>query len=128
MATDSLWGEIPETPLIRPPVLVLKEQGELLEQLTKGLLNCRIGREQSDSDTVLRFSIVAPALNNYRYVLLTVVHGVELFPADLIDEAEHIRRPCNGEVEFLEALRGVFQSERTKRVIAGLLAQIQLGS
>lgn len=130
MAITNLWGEIPETPDVRPPGVVLKEQGDLLETLTKGLLESRIAREQgaNNNKTILKFSIVAPALNNYTFVLLQVNHDVELYPAYLRASAESGNfQLCNNEDEFLSGLAAIFQSEKTKRVIAGLLAQVQQG-
>ncbi len=130
MAVKNLWGDIPESPTIRPPVAILKEQGDLLETLTKGLLEGRVLREQDAfSRTVLRFAIVAPALNNYTFVLLQVVHDIELYPANLKSIVESLTFPaCTNEDEFLNGLSTIFQSEKTKRVIAGLLAQIQQGT
>jgi len=130
VAVKNLWGDIPESPAIRPPVAILKEQGDLLETLTKGLLEGRVLREQDAfSRTVLRFAIVAPALNNYTFVLLQVVHDIELYPANLKSIVESLTFPtCTNEDEFLNGLSTIFQSEKTKRVIAGLLAQIQQGT
>lgn len=128
MSVDNLWGEISLTPQLKPPVAVLKEQGDMLEHLTKGMLTGRIARQQDGNNTVLHFAIVAPALNNYTYTVLQVRHAVELYPAQIYDTSNNRGWiACADETKFVTTLSEILQSEMVKKVISALMVQIQLG-
>lgn len=77
------------------------------------------------------FYIVAPALGNYRYKLFTIQHDVNLYPVKFTTD-EDIKNEiypdkntisAGSEKEFLEILKKIFQSKRTKQIIGSLLSQ-----
>jgi len=95
----------------------------MLAQATKGLLyaEARVNPDGLGFEVAMR--IVASSLNNYTYEVLRVQHGVELYPAWVTADAEPIE--CRDQQAFEEAVAKVLQSDRVRRAISGLLAQIQ---
>ncbi|WP_295390093.1 hypothetical protein [uncultured Thiodictyon sp.] len=119
----NLWGSLPEVSPVLAPVAILREQGQMLAQATKGLLYAEARFQPASSGFEVAMRIVAPSLNNYTYEILRVGHGVELYPAWVTADAEPIE--CHDERAFEEAVAKVLQSDRVRRAISGLLAQIQ---
>jgi len=65
------------------PIAILRTQSTLLRQKTQGLLVGEVRVTTSEfGQSILSFDIVAPAINNYRYRLLSVQHTKEaIYPA-----------------------------------------------
>jgi hypothetical protein len=107
------------------PVVILKEQASLLGQRTQNLVEARVlpGQSRNNSGFVYYFELVAPALDNYRYQLFEISHGVEFYPVRI--EFEEFSGPRNAisESDFMQELGNIFSSARTKRIISSLLAQ-----
>lgn len=119
----NLWGSLPEVSPVLAPVAILREQGQMLAQATKGLLHAESRVQADGSGFEVAMRIVAPSLNNYTYEIFRVTHGVELYPAWVSADAEAIE--CRDERAFEQAVAKVLQSDRVRRAISGLLAQIQ---
>lgn len=120
----NLWGSLPEVSPVLAPVAILREQGQMLAQATKGLLyaDARVQADGSGFEVAMR--IVAPSLNSYTYEILRVTHGVELYPARVGADGTGIVE-CRDQQAFEETVAKVLQSDRVRRAISGLLAQIQ---
>jgi hypothetical protein len=123
-ALENLWPDDFIMTEIRPPVVVLKEQAAFLGQMTKNIV---VGEVRTESSLNGGFShnlyLVAPALN-YRYFLLKVTHGIELYPAMVVFIPEGgIDREVDSEEGLKSALRKVFAADKTKRVLNSLLSQ-----
>src|SRR6185436_9770992 len=114
------------------PVSLLKEQASLLGERTKNLVEGRVTPGLGKGAAFLiagrfnyDFDLVAPALNNYRYHLFSISHGVELYPLTISGtealDSEDIQ--VNNEEEFLNELKRIFSFEKTKRIISSLIAQ-----
>ncbi len=123
-AVKNLWGALPIGPSVLAPVAILRQQGDLLARATNGLLitDTRVDQYTRGGFQVT-MHLVATALNNYRFQILTVTHGIELYPAWV--EAEQERMECADQDAFEEAVEKVLQSGRVHRAIAGLLAQMR---
>jgi len=127
----NLWPEDIAVTDAVAPVSLLKEQASLLGDRTKNLVEGRVTPGVGKSVALMLeggftydFDIVAPALNNYRYRLFSVSHGVEFYPlvidAPPFSVAElHVEN----EEEFLKTLEAIFSSDKTKRIISSLIAQ-----
>lgn len=151
MATQirDLWpSDIPAS-AITPPIAILREQAQLLSKKTHGLLLGEIASttvrgpmsrplEGSGAEMLgqaLRtayglnmlhtFHIVAPALDNYRYALLSVRHDYYLYPAVLSFHPTGQDITANSEDEFQEQLAALLAHEETMRVLGSLLAQVR---
>lgn len=119
----NLWGSLPEVSPVRAPVAILKEQGQVLAQATNGLLfaDARIKSDDSEFTVVMR--LVAPTLNHYTYEILSVKHDIALYPAMVWADAVGIE--CQDQSAFEAVVAKILQSDRVRRAISGLLAQIQ---
>ncbi|WP_295428396.1 hypothetical protein [uncultured Thiodictyon sp.] len=128
----SLWGELPMASPVLAPIEILKQQGALLAKATNGLLTAattvsgnpllRDPLNPGDEFRVIMY-LVATALNNYRFQVLEVSHGVELYPAVVMAEEKSIK--CANQEAFEEAIASILQSARVRGAIGGLLAQMR---
>lgn len=130
----NLWPEDIAVTDAVAPVSLLREQASLLGERTKNLVEGSVVTpgtvrgvdflQQKD-----RFSygldLVAPALNNYRYRLFSISHGVEFYPLTIsgTEALNSDEFQVNNEEEFLKAIERIFLSEKTKRIISSLIAQ-----
>jgi hypothetical protein len=125
-----LWPEIEQTQVV-PPVAILREQAALLGQKTNYLLQ---GRVQTTVDLhgrfVHSFYIVAPALDDYTYKLFEVKHDANQYPveADSLGRTGPLTVDLNSEQQLLDHIRKILNSDKTKRVVGSLLAQVKATS
>jgi hypothetical protein len=122
----SLWPEDIAVTDAVAPVVILKEQASLLGQRTQNLVEARVHPGQLHYvgyPFVYYFELVAPALDNYRYRLFGISHGVEFYPVRIEFEEFDGYRDAISESEFMDELAKIFSSERTKRIISSLIAQ-----
>jgi hypothetical protein len=145
----NLWPEDIAVTQVVAPVAILKEQASMLGERTMNLVEGRVkqnfsdsgglrfpkpsgksrathsGDDLYDSDFSYDFDLVAPALNNYRYRLFSISHGVEFYPLLITNSAaltgDGIEVPH--EEGFLAMLEMIFSSEKTKGIISSLIAQ-----
>ena len=76
-----------------------------------------------DSEFGYELEIVAPALNDYRYTALLILHNIELYPAFIKTPDDDDRVECEDESEYKEVLQGVLTSNALRKVITSLIAQ-----
>lgn len=119
---NSLWptdfGEVP----VLTPVAILRQQGGALGQQTQNIV---IGRVETSGDGQLfyqNFSLYCPPLG-YQVLLLQVRHGIDLYPAEIIVTGEGSPLAAASSDELKSKLKEVFAHERTKKIIASLIAQ-----
>lgn len=153
MATKkNLWGELPSSQTRRNPYSILKEQANVLGEITNGLLVGEVkhlpppiieapppallaGRiparkiltgEDKEPDFYAGLKIVVPALNNYKYSVLQIKYPIQFYPLRLVDLAneEHLYS-CSDEEAFERALEEVLSSEKVRGVIDALLNQVR---
>jgi UDP-2,3-diacylglucosamine pyrophosphatase LpxH len=149
------WPDDIAVTTLVPPVAILREQASLLGEKTKGMVEGEVTTTKippsahlsKNASTVFlsegnrydipksfalkeptlvhSFYVKVPALDNYRYLLLTVLHGPELYPLALsyliTDEAVEARSYD----EFVQLLRGLLSRDETVRLIQSLVAQVQ---
>lgn len=125
MEPEDLWGDMPDVETLKTPLLILKEQAELLQEKTKGMLVGQIVASQNGQNFTYTFSIVAPTLNNYTYRVLMVSHALGFYPAVVYDsQKNNIAISCENEEEYKKCLSGLFSSEKNKAAISKLLTHI----
>ena len=128
---NDLWPDFAPAEGEVPPITILKEQASLLGLKLKNLIEADVETGTTDYQRYLRHTLflVAPVLNFYRYKLLDVEHpATQMYPAtikvSLDDPASTTSEiKAENEDEFKAALKNVFASAQTKRVIENLLAQ-----
>jgi hypothetical protein len=127
---ESLWPpEDFRVPEITAPVAILRHQAYALGQKTRNVLEGAVVVQTNPSggnaDLEETFYIQAPFLGGYRYHLFHLNHkAINIYPLT-IHLGEKPQEPIKvvNEEEFREALRDIFASESTKKVIQSLMAQ-----
>jgi len=121
---ENLWptefGEIG----LRTPVSILREQALALGERTANIV---VGRVSPAGAPAGKFrhvlSLYCPPLA-YQTTFLYVDHELGLYPADIfIDGEENTPIRANDPEEFSRRLREIFSRDKTKKLIASLLAQ-----
>jgi len=132
---DNLWPDDITTINVKVPVAILREQASLLGKKTQNIVESQVQRLDKGLEDVgmfvYGFYIVAPALGNYRYKLFTVCHDVSSYPVNFDIDEDIKNEICpdkntisaESEKEFLEILKKIFQSKRTKQIIGSLISQ-----
>jgi hypothetical protein len=119
-ARDDLWGAFtPEA--LRAPVTILREQARLLGDKTQHLIEAEVNTSAGGGEFRHHFDVIVPALDDYRYRLFAVWHGLEIYPVYAGDSKQKL----STEAEFIEWLGRTLSSAETRRVISSLLAQVQ---
>jgi hypothetical protein len=130
-AKNDLWPDFAPAEGEVPPITILKEQASLLGLKLRNLIEADVETGTTDYQRFLRHTLflIAPVLNFYRYKLLDVEHlATQMYPVTIkvsLDDAAntHTEIKAENESEFKDALKEVFASAQTKRVIENLLAQ-----
>ena len=144
-ATHDLWPDVVDVTSVVPPVIVLKEQASLLGERTKGLVRAEVESTEQAAEQIEKYLddvlpvesrvvyshtlyLVAPALDNYRYSLLSVTHDFLPYPCDARfhprqedDFPRHIPNP----MELVEWLAHRLRRTETVRLIQALIARVQ---
>lgn len=127
MSQKNLWGELPITDEIRTPTQILKEQAAFLENMTKGVLQGDVTVRRSHNNFELELTIVAPAIDNYRYVVVSASHNLGMYPVSVVPGWDKYntkqRVECANETEFESALETLLSSDQIRRVVTLLLSQ-----
>ena len=126
MAARNPWQKLKDQALqIRTPHQILIQQASLLNEATGGVLRGDISIEEARrGETMVKFGVCAPTLNNYTVLLLKVRHPVVQYPATLYGEwAEQRPVVCNSHQELETAVVDYLEMPDLQKVVAGLLAQ-----
>jgi len=125
MSTENLWGSLDGFKKIKTPLSIVREQGEILTQATQGILQGHVKIDSQVGKIRFSFFIIAMQLNQYKYEVLNVEHGLKIYPAlvcSLVKEKKSWRK-CDNETSFLETIKSILSSSETRRVIEILLSQ-----
>jgi hypothetical protein len=101
-------------------------QNSAANQTYVALLRGPAKRNDDDFIVAYNFSIVAPALNNYTYNVLSIVYGLMIYPVIVTSRGKVIRR-CDDEEAYLDAIQSVFESEEIRKLISALMMQLKIG-
>jgi hypothetical protein len=124
---------------VRAPLTILKEQAILLQQKSNGVINAQVKRIKTQEQLSIEkgfflyeFVVIAPVLQRYEYRLFTISHEIELYPIT-IETDEIIARELGNlnndpiivksETDYIEQLRKIFCTKKTKKIINAMLAQ-----
>ena len=120
-AQTDLWGDLTTSAQVRTPLAILREQASLLGKKTQNLVEASVQTSILPGQRFVHsFNLVVPALSNYSYSLFVVKHGIELYPVSVEDPEVP---PLETEQAFMNWLRYILSSDKTKRLIGNLLAQ-----
>ncbi|MDX2043592.1 MAG: hypothetical protein SF097_20410 [Acidobacteriota bacterium] len=110
----------------RTPLAILREQAAILGDNARNLIEARVVTTTDyflTRDFLQTFNLVSPVLSNYTYQLFQVQHPIEGYP--LVVSFEDSQKKIDSEDEFIEELKTIFASEKTRRVIQAMIAQSQ---
>lgn len=126
MSTDNLWGEL-GTEKITLPLTILKAQAAKLGELTDNVLQGNIDQVPPGDDWEFAYvlDIIAPALNNYTYTVLRIMHDVAGYPATVFDCVDGFESAVaiETEDEFVRHLASILSSRHVRGVVNALLTQ-----
>ena len=121
MATQpDFWGDI-EFESIVTPAKILREQASLLGKKTQNMVEANVRTQTFRGLFYHSFNLVVPTLDNYTYELFKISHAADLYPVMIVSEANE---KLDTEDQFKECVHQILSSEKTKRVVANLLAQV----
>jgi hypothetical protein len=129
---DDLFG----AEAVTTPLAIMKEQASELSRRSRSRLRGEVVTSVTDSNRIRQtFYLMVPSLDNYRYELFEIEHGVLPYPVTVISDASskaasagtatiyHRAPELSSEADFVAWLRNLFGSEQTKKVIGSLYAQ-----
>jgi hypothetical protein len=122
--SKSFWA-IPDANTTKTPILLLREQAQLLNEATHGTLRAEVevfNGTFSDKISV-HLVVIAPALDNYKYVILTYTQGINIFPGLIIDNPNNKVIDIADEDSFETTLKSVLSSKSMERILLNLLSQ-----
>jgi hypothetical protein len=111
---------------LRAPVTILRQQATFLGEQTQNLVVAEVNSENRDGTFWYGFNLVAPALGNYRYRLFSIIHSINFYPIEIDFFGVDGLIKVSSEQEFIESLKTIFASEKTKQVVQALMAQSQV--
>ena len=144
-ARRDLWPDAVDVTAITPPIVILREQAALLGEKTKGLVRGEIESrteplEKEEFEDYLGAALspkellghvhtlylLAPALDNYQYALLSVKHDFQAYPcyADYHPDQDFSHYVENEEA-LLSWLGLVLSKPPTVRIIHALISRVQ---
>ena len=124
MSVENMWGEINDPVNQQTPTSILREQAAILSQMTKGVLIGSLEPEPTNNNAlVYNFAVTAPAINNHKFLILTVQYSITIYPLTLTDRTTQVQRQCLNEEAFTANLKNILSSLQVKRVISALLIQ-----
>jgi hypothetical protein len=127
MPSKNLWGDLTSIEPVRTPTTVLKEQAYALTKIMKGTLYGKIEVNNHQNRFEIELYITAPTLNNYRFDVVHVNHGIEIYPAKVVASWDRYTAgkevQCQNEKELIDALGQILGSKQVTHVITSLLSQ-----
>ena len=134
MAAKDMWGDF-QVEAIRTPVQILREQAAALGPKTRNLVVAEVdtsARARSfgldEKAFVHQLTLVVPSLDDYRYLLLSLSHGIELYPVQVESFANDVNMDVASEEKLNEVLQNVLSAPKTKNIISSLLGQVSIAS
>ena len=121
-AEQSYWNfDALVTGLVTPRD-ILEKQATELERQSGGVLVGKVVTSTSEYGEMLVHSLIvrAPALE-YAYGLLEIQHPADLFPVTV--HSEDRSDDVNSMEEFKDKIREILRSDRTRKIVEGLIAQ-----
>jgi len=121
-----LWGNLPEIGDVRTPYIILSEQANVITQKTEALLEGKVHiSNKSPGNFQAQLLISAPSLAGFYVQILSITHGVELYPVKIQHGLTSETFNPKTEEEYYLSLSTIFQSAKVQSVIKSLLIQIK---
>lgn len=79
----NLWSPQLKSKVLSP-FAILRIQASQVSPMTQGILRAEVAPISSEKQMTINLEIVAPALNNYRYLLLSVKHDINIYYPSIV--------------------------------------------
>jgi len=126
VSTESFWGDLGNLEDVKTPGSHLREQAEVLTRETKGLLVGQVHQVPQGDQISVELNIVVPALSDYRWNVLRVLHPLAIYPLEVQESQTYEWQKCPDEAAFLATLKAILSSPKVRKAIATLLAQSKI--
>ena len=128
MSTENLWGSLTDLHPVRTPTVILREQANLLGQLTDHVLRGAVDQEESYGQFRSSLFVIAPSVNNYRREIIAIQYFVDsVYPVEIIDKIhDDIEFSCENEPDFISEISKILQSFEMKNIILILVSESTL--
>ncbi len=122
-ALRDLWPDAFDVRDLLTPVTILKQQAALLGPKTNNLVEAEVTSSADGPRFIHKLVLVAPALDSYRYQLITISHTIELYPVNVVYHARNSGSVARDQEELVEQLGSKLSDEKTTSLIRALIAQ-----
>jgi hypothetical protein len=109
---------------VRTPKTIIEEQAQLLTEATQGMLVGAVEDLTDPGQFIYTLNVIVPALNNYKYRILTVLHPLEMYPAHLTSNRPLLSKLLASEGDFEAAVETVLSSTEVKSALSHLKSQV----
>jgi hypothetical protein len=132
MPEASLWPSVVAKTTLRSPAAILKEQAGFLGQATQNVVRGEVRlKDRGMGELSYGFSLVAPALNNYRLELFEIVQDpLKIYPVTIrssflneLDLPFGSAWTAQDEGSLLSMLKQIFANGKVMEAVQALLAQ-----
>src|ERR1700679_197947 len=106
---------------MRTPLAILREQASALTEETKASLVGKVTNYTvaGRAGVEIKLELAVPAVNGYRYRVLSYRQPAELYPG-VIEDADGRERPVADESDFIAGVEAVLASGKIARVLSAL--------
>ena len=111
------------------PKEVLVKQARYLTEMTKNLLVAEVVSHQgnmaktNENVIVHELIITAPAMGNYQFTLLRLIHNLGIYPLRVYDALMDTSTNVENEEELLGTLSAIFTTKKTQNAINSMIIQ-----
>lgn len=128
MTEHSMWGQLDDiVNMMHPPALILKEQADLLVDVTSGYLEGKVHQLRSKNPDLFVYGLVIKArlLDDYTHSIVKIAHTITLYPVELSDltDSFSFERRCETAEVLKRELGKILSSESVTSVLRSLIAQ-----
>jgi hypothetical protein len=134
-----LWSDDVKVDVLTP-LAILRTQKAYLERRTQGILRAQVATTTTDAWVQHQLELVAPALNQYRTVVLTARHNADLVYPVIVRSLDYLAPPlspsraapgaaeaperlANSQDEFIALVREILRSGPVRSLIQSLIAR-----
>lgn len=122
MEPDNLWGDLTGITGFKTAAALLKEQADILSQITASSVTATVIQSVEDSTITVDLYLKGRRLEKYSNNLLTIEHGVEGYPFKIRDHLLGKDYEANNAEEFKQVLNTIFSSKETRNLIGSLMS------
>lgn len=122
MEPKNLWGDLTGITGFKTPAILLKEQADILGQLTGNYVTATVNQSAEYSTVTVNLYLKAYRLEKYANNVLTVEHNITGYPLKIEDNLTGKKYTANNEEEFTGFLNTILSSKEMRELIGALMS------